>query len=87
MNGVKAQKGLVAVRSANGRHVRSLLSRTLSRGRNLLVMFLRVLKESCLKKNGEGDLSQEGKDDDRMKCMQTDSVGNPDKVDPSDLLK
>ncbi len=49
-------------------------------------MFLKVLKESCLNKNGEGDLSQAGKDDDRMKCMQTDSVGNPDKVDPSDLL-
>ena len=50
-------------------------------------MFLRVLKESCLKKNGEGDLSQEGKDDDRMKCIKTDSVGNPAKVAPYDLLK
>ena len=46
-----------------------------------------MLKESRLNKNGEGDLSQEGKDDDRMKCMQTDSVGNLVKVDPSDLLK
>ena len=51
------------------------------------MMFLRVLKESRLNKNGEGDLSQEGKDDDRMKCMQTESVGNLVKVDPSDLLK
>ena len=47
---------------------------------------LESIEGKLLEKNGEGDLSQSGKDDDRMKCMQTDSVGNPAKVAPSDLL-
>ena len=57
------------------------------KGQESLGDVLESIEGKLLKKNGEGDLSQEGKDDDRMKCMQTDSVGNPDKVDPSDLLK
>jgi hypothetical protein len=47
---------------------------------------LESVEGKLLEKNGEGDLSQEGKDDDRMKCIKTDSVGNPVKVEPSDLL-